>query len=549
MLKNSIADAKRMEKLEKLKAKAAKGGVSGKSAAIELECMLREDETERNRQEITAAAAQRRAKKEVKNVDNDWQDFCIVADVVEEMIKCIVGNSIVANVVENMIRHTIYLAENESKMEEAYQQNLIRECACKRKEWNRMESHEKKIEEKCNTPKSSSVHINNATNRIVHNNVRVDVTPHTVLRRIISLAPRHSVYTIKITIPKGTHAGNNVHVNLPNGRSIDVTVPKGKKAGNTMTINYDDDAPVQESKTQSSGIDLKFDPNDDDCTTLLHTDSGVEISSGEEVKETPAAVLKTIQVGTLMEAISFDDDDQVYDWFNCIVTNKYLKHKGVQICFVNETDQPKGKKVWTTRIQSRDDLDLQLAQDELSVAEAQFAREIFVRSKNNTMISKQHKKSIKNWEVCMVVKKKETFFHHHYRKSTKNTPPIAADLHGGEKKRDILKKRNSNSVVGLSMVTGKEEELTLNADEKTMVNAIQLTQEIKLRIEQMEKATKALKLKQDGFPNRLLKLEKLQQATLAKQEEAKTDPALLPSAVRLENELLKATVSSKFLFL
>ena len=30
----------------------------------------------------------------------------------------------------------------------------------------------------------------------------------------------------------------------------------------------------------------------------------------QEIKATPSAVLKTIRVGTLMEAISFDDDDQ-----------------------------------------------------------------------------------------------------------------------------------------------------------------------------------------------------------------------------------------------
>jgi hypothetical protein len=56
----AAAKAKRMKKMDKLKAKAAKGGVLGKSASHELECMVREDETERNRQEITAAAAQRR---------------------------------------------------------------------------------------------------------------------------------------------------------------------------------------------------------------------------------------------------------------------------------------------------------------------------------------------------------------------------------------------------------------------------------------------------------------------------------------------------------
>ena len=48
--------------------------------------------------------------------------------------------------------------------------------------------------------------------------------------------------TISITIPKGTKAGNKIHVNLPDGRKIHVTVPKGMHAGNTMTINYTDHA-------------------------------------------------------------------------------------------------------------------------------------------------------------------------------------------------------------------------------------------------------------------------------------------------------------------
>lgn len=65
----AAAKEKRARKMEKLRKKAEKGGVLGKSAAHELECMLREDETERNRKEITAAAAQRKAKKAVKNAD------------------------------------------------------------------------------------------------------------------------------------------------------------------------------------------------------------------------------------------------------------------------------------------------------------------------------------------------------------------------------------------------------------------------------------------------------------------------------------------------
>lgn len=90
----------------------------------------------------------------------------------------------------------------------------------------------------------------------------------------------------------------------------------------------------------------------------LVKDENVEATflSLQEIKPTPSAVLKTIRVGTLMEAISFDDDDQAYGWFNCIVTSEYRKNKGVQICFVDETNQPNGPKEWTTRIKVRDDL-------------------------------------------------------------------------------------------------------------------------------------------------------------------------------------------------
>jgi hypothetical protein len=44
--------------------------------------------------------------------------------------------------------------------------------------------------------------------------------------------------SVVVTIPPGMHAGNHVHVNLPDGKSIDVPVPVGMKPGNTMTINY-----------------------------------------------------------------------------------------------------------------------------------------------------------------------------------------------------------------------------------------------------------------------------------------------------------------------
>ena len=52
--KVAAAKAKRMKKMDKLKAKAAKGGVLGKSAQHELECMVREDETERKKAKLAA---------------------------------------------------------------------------------------------------------------------------------------------------------------------------------------------------------------------------------------------------------------------------------------------------------------------------------------------------------------------------------------------------------------------------------------------------------------------------------------------------------------
>jgi hypothetical protein len=73
----------------------------------------------------------------------------------------------------------------------------------------------------------------------------------------------------------------------------------------------------------------------------------------KEIKPTKVADLRTFKVGQLMEAISFDDDDQVYDWFNCQIVGKYKSKKGVQIQFVDDDNVPEGKKEWTTRVQLR----------------------------------------------------------------------------------------------------------------------------------------------------------------------------------------------------
>ena len=53
--------------------------------------------------------------------------------------------------------------------------------------------------------------------------------------------------SIVITIPAGTHAGNTVNVNLPDGRELHITVPKGMKPGNTMTINYNQHGHIKEN--------------------------------------------------------------------------------------------------------------------------------------------------------------------------------------------------------------------------------------------------------------------------------------------------------------
>ena len=48
-------------------------------------------------------------------------------------------------------------------------------------------------------------------------------------------------HSVVVTIPPGIHdvlLFPHVHVNLPNGKSIDVPVPVGMKPGNTMTVNY-----------------------------------------------------------------------------------------------------------------------------------------------------------------------------------------------------------------------------------------------------------------------------------------------------------------------
>ena len=80
------------------------------------------------------------------------------------------------------------------------------------------------------------------------------------------------------------------------------------------------------------------------------------ITNMKQVKACPVVFLRSLQVGSLMEALSYDEDDEVYDWFNCIITSKYRKNKGVQLRFVDEDNQPDSDKEWSVRLKIREDL-------------------------------------------------------------------------------------------------------------------------------------------------------------------------------------------------
>jgi len=67
---DTLAEKKaREDKMAKLEAEAAGGGVKAMRAKAELEAMKSEDELERNRREITAGAKTRKAKKDLENGD------------------------------------------------------------------------------------------------------------------------------------------------------------------------------------------------------------------------------------------------------------------------------------------------------------------------------------------------------------------------------------------------------------------------------------------------------------------------------------------------
>ena len=77
----------------------------------------------------------------------------------------------------------------------------------------------------------------------------------------------------------------------------------------------------------------------------------------EEIEITEKAVLDNFKEDQLAEAISFDKDDQIYDWFNCRIIKKSEEGRGVQVKFVNDDDKPfegiQGEPEWTTRVRQR----------------------------------------------------------------------------------------------------------------------------------------------------------------------------------------------------
>ena len=81
-----------------------------------------------------------------------------------------------------------------------------------------------------------------------------------------------------------------------------------------------------------------------------------KITALSEVVRTAPTVMKKMPINALMEALSKDDNDGTYDWFNCIVVGRYKKGKGVQIQWADSDGvTPVGKKEWTTRIRVRMD--------------------------------------------------------------------------------------------------------------------------------------------------------------------------------------------------
>ena len=79
----------------------------------------------------------------------------------------------------------------------------------------------------------------NEISNLTPNSNSIDSTiPDFVEVAAVTAPPDEEKKSMSITIPEGTHPGNKINVNLPDGREIHITVPKGMQPGNTMTINY-----------------------------------------------------------------------------------------------------------------------------------------------------------------------------------------------------------------------------------------------------------------------------------------------------------------------
>jgi hypothetical protein len=122
-------------------------------------------------------------------------------------------------------------------------------------------------------------------------------------------------------------------------------VPVKKAAADPVITKLSQDAPVEEAPVEEAPVEEA--PVEEVATAPI-------ITKLSQVKRTTPTDMKKMKVHALMEALSKDDEDGTYDWFNCIVVGKYKKGKGVQIQWVDADGvTPVGSKEWTTRIHAR----------------------------------------------------------------------------------------------------------------------------------------------------------------------------------------------------
>ena len=74
--------------------------------------------------------------------------------------------------------------------------------------------------------------------------------------------------------------------------------------------------------------------------------------------------LKLLRKGRLIEALSKDGEEENFDWFNCIVISEYTEKKGVQICFVDNDNEPISRYEWSLHIREREDLAEEVIEEE-----------------------------------------------------------------------------------------------------------------------------------------------------------------------------------------